>query len=216
MRRPLPPVRAGQQTADRQLHQPACIFHDDQRIRPMIQDQLTASPARRHHRHLAVDLIRFRMSYSDNSLDCSVAFQQCTAECDRLGADRHATDRRAEVNAGPDSPIGAAHRRRHRVPERPVMPCQHIVGSRNQRMIGRFQRKRESTGGLLRLRLAMTVPPTQRPRPPRPCLRSPAWCWRRRPIARGPSARSPRRPPCGRAGIAWRSRGPGRSAGCRD
>jgi len=170
----------------------------------MIQNQLAASPARRYHRHLTVGFIRFGMSHSDDSLDRSVAFQQRTAERDRLGADRHATDRRAEVNAGPDSPIGAAHRRRHRVPERSVMPSQHIVRSRNQRMIGRFQRQR---GG---------PPPTQRPRPPRPFLRSPAWCWRRRPIARGPSARSPRRPPCGRGGSAWRSPDPGRSAGCRD
>jgi len=168
----------------------------------MIQDQLAASTAGRYHRHLTVALIRFRVSHSDNSLDRAVTFKQRTAECDRLGADRHAADRGAEVNASPDAAVAAANRCRHRVPERPVMPCQHIIRSHNERVICRVERQREG------------CPPTQRPRPPRPCPRWPAWRWRPRRIARELCAQWPRRPLCDRAGIAWRSPGPGRSAGC--
>jgi hypothetical protein len=169
----------------------------------MIQEQLAARTARRDHRHLAVGLIRLRMSHRDNSLDGAIAFKQRAAECDRLGADRHAANRRAEVNAGPDTSIGATYCCRHRVPERPIVVRQHLVGGGNQCVIGCLERQWEG------------APPTQRPRPPLPCLRSPAWRWRPRRIVRAPCARSRRRRPCGRAGIAWRSPGLGQSAGCR-
>ncbi len=53
----------------------------------MIQDQFATSPAGRYHGHLAVDLIRFRMSHRDNNLDGAVAFQQRAPERDWLGTD---------------------------------------------------------------------------------------------------------------------------------
>ena len=52
-------------------------------------------------------------------------------------------------------------------------------------------------------------------RPPRSRPSAPAWRSPPRPTARGRGARSRPPRPCGRAGTAWRSRAPGRCAGCR-
>ena len=202
--RPLPPVRRRQQRPHRRLGKSRRPMKDDERVRTMIEEHLAAGAAGRHDRDRPIDLVGLRMAHRHDGVDRAVTLEQRPAQRHRLGADRQPPHRRAEMQPGPDAPIQAADRRRDGVPERSVVPRQNVVRGGDQCMIGRGQ-------AVIRGRRII-----QPLRPPRPRPMSRAWRWPPRRTARARASRWFR--PCrdARAGTAWRSRAPGRSAGCRN
>ena len=116
-------------------------MHDHQRIRTVIHEHLAAGATRRHHREFAIGLVRLRVTHGDHGIDPAAALQHRAAERHRLGTDRQPPHRGAEMQAGPDAPVLSADGCRHRVPERSVVPREHIVRRGDQGVIGGGQRE---------------------------------------------------------------------------
>ena len=199
-------IRNGQEGLDREFDGAEQARKDDMGVRGVIEDQLAAGSAGSDDFGLGGGFVRFGVADGDGRGDRAVAFQDGAGERDGLGADGQPPDGRAEVDAGPDPAVAAAHGGCHRVPERAVVAPQRAARCLDQRQIIISERLGEAGG--VRREVSQPLRPPRRRRARR------SWNSPPRRIARAPSSRSPRPCPDGRAGTAWRFRAPGRSAGC--
>jgi hypothetical protein len=111
------------------------ILDDDACLRPIVQDQFSASAAWGNDGELTIEFLRLRVADGDDGIDGSVAFEQRTTERNGLSADGHATDGRAKMDTSPDAATGAAHRGGDCVPEWLIVGGQDLMGGRDKFVI---------------------------------------------------------------------------------
>src|SRR6185437_14219894 len=104
--RALPAVLVRQQLADGGDRRSVRPGHDDAGVAVIIPDQLTATPARRHHHDGLVLVGGLGMAHRHNGLDPGLAdLGYGLAERHRLGAHRHAAEIGIEIYAGIDASV---------------------------------------------------------------------------------------------------------------
>jgi len=201
--KPSATVWHGQQIPHRPFERAAGVRHDDQGIRIKVENHLAAGATGRDDLGSIRRLLGLGMAKCDDGFDAAIALQHGTAEGDGLGADRKPADHRAEMDPRPNAPIAPANGRRDGVPVRPIVAQQGRARRRDQGRI-LFRQLARGEGGKI----------SQADQPPRSRRRPASGHWQRRRIARALSLRWLPRFRDDRGGTAWRSRGPGRCAGC--
>src|ERR1700722_15652370 len=93
----------------------------------MIEEHLAAGAAGWHDRQFPIGFVGLRMTHGYDSVDLAVPLKQRSTERHRLGTDRKPPHSRAEMQSGPDAPIGPTDGSRNGVPKWPVIPRQHVM-----------------------------------------------------------------------------------------
>jgi hypothetical protein len=177
------------------------VFENNERFRPVIQDQLSASAAWRNDRKFTIGFLWLWVTDGDDGIHGSVTLEQGAGKRDGLGTDRHATDGGTKMNAGPNAAVRITDRSCDGMPEWLIMVGQDLVGGGDKLVILWGERERLFIIQPLRLPL------------PRPGRR--AWRWRQGRRDRGFCVQLRPQGLCGHGGTVSHSLGPGRSAGCR-